>query len=689
MIRKLLHYILILSFFLISLCGCQTKPAEEKIIVLREPVNASIGYELASFRDLYDVDVFSTVVSPYVEEYAFSKDQVFGNYETTPGQKVSKGDVLVNALTRDSKESIEEIADKIDDLESSHAVEIFNMKSEMDSSYDSEAKYGGGESYVKQRERLQERIDESNALYLLEKEHLEEKKKLLEKESYTANIISSIDGEVVNCAFVYGSEETKKDIPLIAIGDTNKKQIKCEYINAQTISSAEDFYGVFDGKRYELVNNSIDSREASIQKKNGETVYSTFFINDPDNEISLGQYGVVVLLRKARKGVLCVPKDSVKTENGISYVYTTDGESSVYTEIQTGMSDDFYVEVLSGINNGDKILTNNAPRKGKNTAKLAKGECSTLSKISGFLYFPFSKWIVNPADEGSAYIKEICVEEFQQVNAGDTILTIEAVQDSVEIDRVNRRIARLTERISEENERKKEYEEKNKLITDPKRKYSFRDIEKNLFTYQKELSDENRKLAKLKKYSGVIEIKAETDGIISDIGTLKVGDVIYPDTKILQFADMSKSYIVLKDEDGILSYGQPALVDCASSDGGRITVNGRVVTVSNTSLSTEMKKQWSLVAIDDESKDILSGSGLTSSGLWARNSYDVSVNTRQMKDVVLVPKTAVLTKNRNTYVKVINSDGSVSLKGFISGGSNNDYYWVVSGLSEGTEICWD
>jgi len=686
--RKKLLVNLIIAALITPLLGC-SKETEEEIIVLKEPVNASAGYVSVEARDLYDAKVFSSVVSPYVEEYSFSYDQVFNNYECIPGQKVAKGDVLVSSVTKDSKDAITEVEEAIEDLISSHTVEAQHTQSDIDAAKENESKYGVSESSRLNVERMEEKQKESNELFFLENEHLNAKKELIKNESRNANIFSDLEGEVVNCALVYGSEEIEKGIPLVAVGDLNRKLLKTEYLSQATIAKAKDFYAVVDGKRYELIDESIDGREASIRKNNGETIYSTFALVDLDNEISIGQYAVVVVINEARSNVLCVPKDSVKTENGISYVYVTDGQSTTYTEIQPGMQDDFFVEVLSGLNKGDKVVSNNAPRLGKNTALIEKGQCSTLSDISGFLYYPFSKWIVNPVDEGSAYIKEICVKEYQEVKKGDTILKIEAINDSVEIERITNRISRLNSRIQDEMARQADMDDKNQYITDPNRKLYDRNVNKNIVSYTKELNDANRQLRKHKKYSGIIEIKAETDGIISDIGTLKEGDVIYPDTKILQFADISTSYIVLKDEDGVLSYGQPASVDFAGSDGKRTEVKGRVVTVSNLSLSDKMKKQWALIEIDEEGKALMSGSKEAQEGLWARNSYKVSVNTRAMDNVLLIPKSAVEVKGGNTYVKVINSDGSVSLKGFISGGSNNNYYWVVSGLSEGTKICWD
>lgn len=687
--KKLICVINAVIILSTALFGCSNNAPEEEVIVLKEPVNVASNYVVAENRDLYDTTIFSSVVSPYVEEYSFAKDQVFKSYEFVPGENVNRGDTIVTARTRDSEKAIKDIDEQIEDFLLNHTVEEEHFKTDLNDAYKNEAKSNGNESVIRNRQRMEETHKEDSQLFALELQHLKDKKALLEKESSNANIKSDISGAVVNCAFVYGAEEVQKDIPLVAVGDLSRKLLKCDYISKATLAKADDFFAVINGKRYELENESIDQEEATILKNNGETVYSTFAIDDKNDEVELGQFAVIVLIRESHKGVLCVPKDSVKNDNGINYVYVTDGTNNVYTQVETGMQDEFFIEILSGLKVGDKVLSNASVKKGKNFATLEMGTCVTEETINGNLYYPFSQWIMSPMDSGTAYIKEILVTEFEEVKAGAVLFTIEVIQDDIEIERLNNKIARLNARIADEVARQAEIDKTNLLIDDKEKKLEDSSIGKNIISYQRDLILTENQLKKLKKYTGIIEVKAPSDGVVADVGTLKPGDIIYADTKVMQFADISKSFIVLKDEKGVLNYGQPVEIDYANDAGSRDVISGTVVTVNNTSLSDKMVKQWALVAVDEKDKAKIQGSGQNSSGMWFRNMYKVNVNTREMKNVILVPKAAVEMKGGSTYVRVINPDGSISMKGFIAGGSNGNYYWSITGLSEGTNICWE
>ena len=60
-----------------------------------------------------------------------------------------------------------------------------------------------------------------------------------------------------------------------------------------------------------------------------------------------------------------------------------------------------------------------------------------------------------------------------------------------------------------------------------------------------------------------------------------------------------------------------------------------------------------------------------------------------MDDVLLVPKSAVKEVNRTLYVTVVEDNGVRRQQAFVSGGADSNNYWVVTGLTEGTKICWE
>ena len=362
-----------------------------------------------------------------------------------------------------------------------------------------------------------------------------------------------------------------------------------------------------------------------------------------------------------------------------SYCYVYDGENSVYTELQLGLKDGAYVEVLSGIKPGDKVLSGEGAALQKNRATLEKGTFENQYESNGFLYYPFSWWIENPVETGKAYIKEILVTESQQVKTGETLMTLEVVSDDIEIERRKKRIERLEERLVKLQAKKTENDG---------RKIIDRQVEKNITANIAETNRVKRTLAKLSKYSGTVEIQAPKDGIITEISELKPGDLVWGGTKLLQFADSSVRAIVVNDKDAVLAYGNQATVEYVDVNGARQSVPGEVITVDNSALSKDLKKDWMLISLPEESQQLFDGSR-EDGGKWSRDLFTVKIPVRQVQDVVLVPKQAVSAVKGSFYVNVVQEDGTVTKTGFISGGSNNNYHWAICGLDEGMEICWE
>ena len=689
--KKLITSFLLSALVCTLLSGCNNTEVKEEEITLVAPVGIPDDYEEVIYRDLCEADIHSSVVSPLVEEYAFTKDQVFEKYNKIPGEHVDRGDVLVYAENKETRDKLEEINESIESLELNHTLEIANLNKDLDSSYENEGKIGHvpqAEERARQNTlRLEQQKKESNELFFLEHERLEKKKALVETKNSNANIKSGMNGTIVNAAFVYGGDSVLKDTPLVAVGDISTKLIKTNLISKNTIAKALDVYAVINGKRYEVDYQVVEPEEITIMKKNNESTFTTFVLSDPNNEVLLGAYAIIVVVKDARSSVLCVPNNAIKYENENHYVYVKkeDG-SSVYTQIETGMKDGFYTEVLSGLNLHDKVLSNSAPAKGKTVVKLEAGTCSVPYDTSGYLFYPFSEWISNPVDTGKVYVKELLVEDYEPVTKGQTLAVLEVIQDQVEIERCEKRKETLNTRIAETLVLK----EKNNELEDPyKSNDKDRNFDKEINRYQKEIIELDIRLKKLRKYSGIINITAPVDGFISDKGKLKEGDLIYPDTRILQFSDSSQSYIVVKDENQALSFGSHVNIAFNDAASGANEAEGTVVTVNYMSLSKKMGKDYALISVPEETKAFISGSQRGNGAGWNRNSFKIHAETREMSNVILVPKPAVMMQGGSTYVKVINDDGSITLQSFLAGGSNNNYYWAIEGLSEGTQICYD
>lgn len=713
--RKQIKNFITISLAFLLLTGCASAaPGGDSVeadeVELEEPVGISANYDVACYRDLYSYDLYSTVIAPYVTEYSFEKDHVFKKYGYAPGTLVQSGDSLVYSETRDIDKQVEEIDEQIADMEAEHVTDVDAMQKDINDAKKAEYEVGQGvasfyewepdksnqaahdgwakvlvkpqiayKRAIQSRERLEQTLKELNEGYELDHQYKIDSKARLQSKITDATIQAKEEGVIVNCNFYYGGETIEKEVPIIAVGDTSVKILKTDYIAKSTIAKAQDYYAIVNGKRYEVAYEPMETEEYKQLEADGQTARSTFYIQDPNEELSMGQYAVLVLVKDSRTDVLCVPQDAVKVEKDATYCYVYDGENSIYTTIETGMKDGLYIEVLSGLKPGDKVLSANGAALAKNRATLETGVCEVEFEAGGFLFYPFTEWLDNPVNMGTTYVKEILVSNNQQVKEGETLMTLDVTSDTIEIERCKKRLERLSERLTKL--------QKEKADNDARKKID-RQLERNITANISETSKLQRSLSKLTKYSGTVEIKAPKDGIITDVGSLKEGDLVYEGTKLLQFADVSSRFIVVKDDKGSLAYGNKAEIEFVDKNGQRQMVEGDVVTVDNTSLSKDLVKEWMLISLPEESRESFDGSR-EEGGKWSRDMFTTRIQTRSMDHVVLIPKAAVSMVGGSTYVTVIDQDGKAVKKCFISGGSNNNYYWAISGLEEGMEICWE
>jgi len=694
-------------------CGAtSTDDGTDDNITLENPVGVTDDYDVVTLRNMYQTDVYTGSVNPQVTEYSFPKTQTFKNFGALPGTDVYAGDVLVYSQTKSVDKQITNAKEELEDFELNYQSEVEALnkdiedakKAEYDASIavsemyswepDEETNKGAYDNWAKLLMRpdsvykrakqntlkLQEALKEKTELYNLEYDYKLKSIERLESKIVDASISSDTNGQVVSCGYYTDGDVIDNDVPVIAVGDMSTRIIKTDYVSKGTINNALDYYAVIDGNRYELDYEPIESDEYNQMVANGETVYSTFRLIDDTNTIEIGQYAVVVIVKDRRTQVPCVPIDALKKETDSYYVYLFDGTNSVYTPVTIGMKDGLYAEVISGLEVGDKVLSAAAPKKGKNTGEVTYGDYELVTDVGGYLYYPFSEWMVNPVSNGTTYVKEVLVTNNERVTKGQTLVTLEVISDTIEINRLTRQITRLQTRLVKLLKEKEYNDAKN--ITD-------RGLERSISDNQKQTNTYLRKLEKLKKYAGIINITAPYDGIVVDAEAVKAGDLLYEDSRLVRIADSSFSYIILKDEKKQYNYGTSATIYFNDAAKGQVTVEGTVATISNTYLSKQMMSEYALIGIPSEDAAAFLGTTQNSTGGWDRNNYKVKVAVRSMKNVLLVPKIAVTMKDRCTYVNVVDKNGNVSTVSFVAGGSDNNYYWVIEGLEEGMTVCWE
>ena len=700
--RKNICYIwmLNLALFTCGVCGCSQEQnagkqmsEQEEEIELLDPVGVAVSYDVAQVRDLYEAEVYSCVCAPAITEFAYNTDLPFEKYGKLPGESVASGNVLVYGDTISLDESYDQLSEEVEDKVEDYQDEINNLQEDL---YDAEkAEYealvlrmanldnkpaeGAYKAAVMVSEKIEQSIKEKEELFALELEYEQGKLGRIADKIEQAQVTSNMAGTVVAINTYSSDDIVQKNMNVIAVGDTSKKALHTKYISKAAVEKAVDIYAVIDGKRYEVIYENMEKEEYNRLKKVNGSVCTTFYLNDPNDEIVMGKYAALVFVKKSSMNTLAVLSNSLYKDGQDYFCYLYDGEQSTITPVTVGMTDGMYTEILSGLKEGDKVLTEKAISAKDKTHTLKSGSLAYEYLGNGTLFYPSKEWISNPAKEGSFYLKEICVEKYQQVEAGQELAKIEVISDEISIKRIERKIQRQQERLN------KLFEERNVTYSEDAKRV----LDRSIKSRQKAIEDLTEDLNDLTKYTDVITLTAPYAGIITSLTDIEVGELISYKEKLVEMADQTQCYIMVEDETGQLSYGNEVTISLMLGKSVEKEIKGTVVTVNPSALTKQMQTNKALILLSEENVAEIAkyGSTVNSDGDWSRNRFEVRTQIRTIDNVILVPQNAVTIVDENTFVKVKDSDGIISYVSFISGGLEQNYYWAADGLSEGMEIC--
>ncbi len=205
-------------------------------------------------------------------------------------------------------------------------------------------------------------------------------------------IKSPFDGTVADVSLKKGDETssatsiatliTGNQIAEISLNEVDISNIKIEQKAILTFDAIEDFS--ITGKIAEV--SSIGESNSSVVSYNVKIAFDT-----QDERIKSGMSVGASIIIDSRQDVIVVPSGAVKTKNNIKYVEMPDENSSVSDStgifltktpkqqtIETGLADDSSIEIISGVKEGDLIIT-----KTINSSKSSSSSSNSSNKASG------------------------------------------------------------------------------------------------------------------------------------------------------------------------------------------------------------------------------------------------------------------------------------------------------------------
>jgi len=138
--------------------------------------------------------------------------------------------------------------------------------------------------------------------------------------------------------------DTEEKIAVVHVPEQNRKDI---HIGQDSVLSASDVEISAKVKRF----------SPAVDPESG-TVKVTVAAPDPQNKLAIGQFINVRLIRSVHKNALLLSKEALVHEGGKMFVFKMDEADTVAkVEIKTDFESGFMIEVVSGLADGDRVVT--------------------------------------------------------------------------------------------------------------------------------------------------------------------------------------------------------------------------------------------------------------------------------------------------------------------------------------------
>ena len=191
---------------------------------------------------------------------------------------------------------------------------------------------------------LKEQEDE----LLIQSERIQE----LEEKIRGRQIYASISGSVTRVKVLNDGDISKELEKVITISDVNSSAFLVTDEDAALFTIGDEVLIKYGDEEHEAV--AVDPQELGLSG-DPETAY--FSLRIPDPALEEGTKGVINVILEKAEDVLYVKSGTIKKAGDKSVVYYLDEEGmKKIKEVETGLDNGTYVEIISGIEEGEEIV---------------------------------------------------------------------------------------------------------------------------------------------------------------------------------------------------------------------------------------------------------------------------------------------------------------------------------------------
>lgn len=293
----------------------------------------------------------------------------FGEYYCVPGQAVKQGDLLARLDTESVDKQIESQLESMARTRQEQAFEIEGYELDIAiaqcewmaltkkaAGYEEEA-MKAAESKKIDIERKQLALSQVREQQALTMRYAEEQLAALYAKIENAEMRAPIDGLITYMADKAPGAEVEAFAPLIYISDEQEMFVEYSSLVSLSISKNSIVKGYVGDRVYDLERIPVTRQDQMYYSVLRLTPPLRFSVIDADELIRPGAYVAIRVYTEYAEDVLRIPANALFSDADIGYyVYLMENGQKVLHPIEPGLRATSYVEIKSGLQEGDEVF---------------------------------------------------------------------------------------------------------------------------------------------------------------------------------------------------------------------------------------------------------------------------------------------------------------------------------------------
>jgi len=347
--KRTVSLTLISALAVTAFTACESEKTEKELLV---PLVSANEVAVCERGDLEKIIVKDAHVEGMYDILSFDVDGYLYSVFSSPGDKVGKGDSIAAVTSADFTE-IMELEEELEELEKTNKERKDYLEAEV------KLKEENGENATEERFAYEKEV----ALMDLKFSQKQERYDKLKSEDIGYNYISApSNGYIVAVTASTEGSYITAGTPVAALASEKTKTfISSEFISEKQALQYKSFYALINGTEYPLKYVPLDKEELATLSAAGKRAKSHFdFVQEPSEDVELGDYAAVIIVVDKKEDVLTVPVNSVFTDKDGRFVYIVlENGGKERREVVTGLSDGARIEVIEGVREGENVYVEN------------------------------------------------------------------------------------------------------------------------------------------------------------------------------------------------------------------------------------------------------------------------------------------------------------------------------------------